>query len=393
MSVSRRQFIAEGSALGAFATLLPELAKTPSAAPQASAEEAPHDSYNFWNGFFDSVDPYSANYGKRAGTRGPKDKLPDSAIQTQYLHYKADAKQLRYATDIGKEELLDHEGDVAVSLALAHYRPGSAEKNETASQLRVDTVQIHPMLNLFSPLSWTAIASLAPDKAGNISLESLGFQSPKATQGTSKIVLTGGVGKLAVNISKAPHTSVFVKALKVMISAAKAVAPLVTLPAISVPAMSAFTDVLSYWEDRTKFLMAGNLTGAVATLQAIEDPDRESSFIGLVTGDYMMIPLKHVEELGKELPNLDLIQGHLVRKDADPNLPLQVRAQSAVPNVTYASMRVTVKPLEKSPNQGDSGDDNKDAGGGSSSGSSGKKSDSSGKSKSKGTTKTTETPK
>jgi hypothetical protein len=56
----------------------------------------------------------------------------------------------------------------------------------------------------------------------------------------------------------------------------------------------------------------------------------------------------HTDELAKELPNLDLIQGYLVRKDADPNLPLQARAQSAVPGVTYASMRVSVQPLDAS---------------------------------------------
>jgi hypothetical protein len=48
------------------------------------------------------------------------------------------------------------------------------------------------------------------------------------------------------------------------------------------------------------------------------------------------------------LPNLDLVQGYLVRKDADPNLPLQTRAQSAVPGITYASMRVSVQPLDAS---------------------------------------------
>jgi len=345
MSVSRRQFVIDGSALGLFAALLPELAAAQSAAPQAFPEDAPHDSFDFWGGFFDSVNPYSANYGNRSASRGPKDQLPDPAVQTQYLYYRPDTAKLRYATDIGKEELLDHEGDVTVSLTLSHYRPGAGEKNERASQLRVDTVQIHPMMNILSPLSWTAIASLLPDKAGNISLDELGFKSPKATQGTSKIVLTGGTGKLAVNVSKAPQTSFFVKALNVMISAAKIAAPMVSLPAISVPALSAFTEALSYWEDRTKFLMAGNLTGAVATQQALDDPDRGSNFIGLVSGDYMMVPLKHAEELAKELPNLDLIQGHLVPKGADPNQPLQIRAQSAVPNVTYASMRVSVQPL------------------------------------------------
>ena len=68
----------------------------------------------------------------------------------------------------------------------------------------------------------------------------------------------------------------------------------------------------------------------------------------LAAGDYLMVPQAHTEELAKELPNLDLVQGYLVRKDADPNLPLQTRAQSAVPGVTYASMRVSVQPLDAS---------------------------------------------
>ncbi|MGB7743994.1 MAG: hypothetical protein WBL41_14600, partial [Terracidiphilus sp.] len=53
---------------------------------------------------------------------------------------------------------------------------------------------------------------------------------------------------------------------------------------------------------------------------------------------------KHVDELAKALPNLDLMQGYLVAKDADPNLPLAQRAQSSVPGITYASMHVTVAP-------------------------------------------------
>jgi hypothetical protein len=136
--------------------------------------------------------------------------------------------------------------------------------------------------------------------------------------------------------------------LNIIMTGAKIAVPLVALPAISVPALSAFSEVLSYWEDRTRFLMAGNLTTAVATQQAHADPDREDRYIGLLSGDYLMLPQVHTDELAKELPNLDLVQGYLVRKDADPNLPLQARAQSAVPGVTYASMRVSVQPLDSS---------------------------------------------
>jgi hypothetical protein len=94
--------------------------------------------------------------------------------------------------------------------------------------------------------------------------------------------------------------------------------------------------------------MAGNLTTAVATQQAMDDPDREDHYLGLISGDYLMVPRKHTDELAKELPNLDLIQGHLLRKDADQNLPIATRAQNALPGITYATMRVSVTPLDAS---------------------------------------------
>lgn len=354
MTVSRRHFLADASALAMIAALVPELAAGQSSAPGAftttpgafPTEDLPHDSFSFWNGYFDSVNPYSKNYGVKAFSRGPADQLPDPQAQTQYLHYDGENRRLRYASDIRREELLDHDGDVAVSIALAQYRPGAGENNLKASQLRVDTTQIHPLVNIVTPLAWSAIAAVSPNNAGKISLDALGFRSPQATQGTSKILFTEGTGKLAVNISRAAAQSMFVKALNIMIQGARIAAPIVSLPAISVPALSTFTEALSYWEDRTRFVMAGNLTHAVATQQAIDDPDREPTYIGLKTGDYLMVPQRHVDELSKQLPNLDLIQGYLIPKDADPNLPLAERAENSVPGITYASMHITVQPQE-----------------------------------------------
>ena len=263
----------------------------------------PHDSYDFWGGFFDSVNPYSQNYGNKAASRGPTDQLPDPQTQTQYLHYDSGRRRLRYATDIQREELLDHDGDVGVSIGLAQFRPGTGETNLKASQLRVDTTQVHPFVDIITPLAWSAIASVNPNKMGQVSLEKLGFRSPQAMQGTSKILLTRGTGKMAVNISRANAESTFMKALNIMIQGAKIAAPVVCLPAISVPALSTFTEMMSYWEDRTRFIMSGNLTHAVATQQALDDPDREPTYIGLKSGDYLMVPQKHVDELAKALPS------------------------------------------------------------------------------------------
>ncbi len=329
------------------AALRPEMAAAQTSSTlQASGEDSPHDSYGFWNGFFDSVNPNSQSYGNQQLSRGPADQLPDPQAQTQYLHYDTTNKHLRYASDIKKEELLDHDGDVGVSIALAQFRPGQGETNLKASQLRVDTTQVHPFVDILAPLAWSAIASVNPNKMGQVSLDQLGFRSPQAMQGTSKILLTRGMGKLAVNVSRANAESMFMKILNVMIQGAKIAAPIVSLPAISVPALSTFTEMMSYWEDRTRFIMSGNLTHAVATQQAIDDPDRDPTYMGLLSGDYLMVPQKHVDELAKALPNLDLMQGYLVAKDADPNLPLAQRAQSSVPGVTYASMHISVQPSD-----------------------------------------------
>jgi len=332
--------------LGLMSALLPELARAQTQSPEAAAEDLPHDSYSFWNGFFDSVNPLSSNYGTKAASRGRGDQLPDPAAQTQYLHYDPNNRRLRYASDIRREELLDHDGDVSVNIALAQFRPSNAEPNLHPSQLRIDTTQIHPIMGIVSPLAWSAIASLNPNKAGQVSMDQLGFKSPQATQGTNRILLTRGTGKMALNCSKAPAASFFVKALNVMIQGAKIAAPVVSLPAISVPALSSFTEMLSYWEDRTRFVMAGNLTTTVATQQALDDPEREPGYIGLASGDYLMVPQRHADELSKALPNLDLVHGYLIAKDTDPNLPLAERAQSAVPGITYATMRVSVQPAE-----------------------------------------------
>jgi uncharacterized membrane protein YgcG len=107
-----------------------------------------------------------------------------------------------------------------------------------------------------------------------------------------------------------------------------------------------------------------------------------------------MVPARHVEELAKQMPNLDVQQGYLIPKDADPNLPLPLRAQNVVPGVTYAAMHVGIEPLSTSSPTGleKMFSDATSGGGGSSSGSgsgskSGSKSGSSSSSKSGGTTK------
>ena len=343
MNLSRRDLMNEASIMGLLAAMAPELKAAQAEASKTSGDDAPHDSFNFWNGFL-GMDRRRGRWPFRAGLRT---SCLIRLFRTQYLQYQTDKKTLRYATEIGKEELLDHPGDVAVGIepvaVSASHRHSRAEQQR--STMKMDTTQVTPFKNLLSPLAWSSIASIVTDKSGFVSLDRLGLKTTTATQGMNKILLTNGTGRMAVNISRAPVESKFVKVLNVIMQGLKTAAPLVTLPAISIPALTAFTQAMSYWEDRTKFIMAGNLMPAVATQPALADPSRGNPYLGLVSGDYLMVAQQHADELAKELPNLDLVQGYLVRKDADQNIPLEKRAAAAIPDVTYFSMRVSVSPV------------------------------------------------
>ncbi len=359
MSIRRREFLLGAPALGLLGALFtPEQLRAIQDAQDQNAqseaaqeeEELPHSSTGFWGGFYDQVNPNSPDYGKPEATRGAE-SLASPGLETQYLHYLSDAKQLRYATSIDKSELLDHDGDVSVSILMNQFRPSSEDaKDKNASQLRVDTTQNHPFMNLLSPLAWSAMASLRPDKAGQIPpLDQLGFKSDQVMNSSSHILLTQGSGKVAVNISRAAKNSGFVKALGVMVEAAKMAAPFVALPAVSVPAMSAFSEAFSYWENRTQFLINGNLVNAAATQQAMDDPELHSPLIGLMAGDYVVVAKKDTDQLQAVLPQLRIFQGYLVHADTDLNQPLeQVLADKKIPDITYATVKVGVNPIDTS---------------------------------------------
>jgi len=350
MTVSRRCFVSDLSALGAIAWLLPALSEAQSSgpAPAADATEFPHVASEFWNGFFDSVNPASSSYGRKEELGGPR--IPDPGALTQYLQYKSDEQTLRYATDIAEEELLDYDGDAGVSISLSQYWLDAADHSGDPSQFRVDVTQVNPIQNLFAPLAWTAVASLKPNAAGRITLDELGFKSVQAMDGTKKVLLTGGVGKLAVNISRAPKTSKLVTALEYLVKAANVAAPLLTLPAVSTTALGTFTEIMAYWEERTKFVMSSRLMTAVATKQAKADKSNDAQQIGLISGDYLMVPAKYTAQLADLLPHLKIDQGYLVRKDAKTTLPVDQRAAASLEGtpLAYATMRISVSALPSS---------------------------------------------
>jgi hypothetical protein len=65
-----------------------------------------------------------------------------------------------------------------------------------------------------------------------------------------------------------------------------------------------------------------------------------------MTGDYLLVPDVHTDELSHSLDSLKLQQGYAVKPDASTKIPLDKRADQAIPGVTYISVHFTVAKMQ-----------------------------------------------
>jgi len=75
------------------------------------------------------------------------------------------------------------------------------------------------------------------------------------------------------------------------------------------------------------------------------DPNVSVKAICLLSGYYILVPKSQEAILAAEMPNLVMQDGYLIQqKDAGSKMPPDQRVNNAVPNLTYASLHVDVKP-------------------------------------------------
>jgi hypothetical protein len=190
------------------------------------------------------------------------------------------------------------------------------------------------------------MASLYTNQAGKLpSLQTLGFQQPSLLSGENKVILPGGSGKFSVNVSSMTKESVLHKVLRDGVRVAGIVSPLVGFPAISVPAMQAFTAIYSVLEERASFIMSSPLMDAAATQAALKDPSFPPTFLPIKDGQYVMVPLEHTDKLAATLPQLEINQGWLVDRTDKSSRPVDQKAHDSVPDVTYLTLQMKVTPI------------------------------------------------
>ncbi len=331
MEYTRREAIGIMAAFAAVAN-----AYDPKAFAEAAQMQPTHavDVAGYWSNFYnDTVATKGAN----------KAALANEKRKTVYLQAADSGKPIVYAENIPRTTLPAITGDVTVKMAVSQYRPGHGDISTDVSHIRIDATQTFDYMNLVAPLSWALLASLTPDKGTSKlpTLDSIGLNDlSKQQTGTNlhEMTLPAGVGKLAVNVTK-PSNPVFAEIIKTSSKLVTAGLSMMVLPAISVPAISIFTELLGKWQGHATVIMNGNLTPVIATSVTPENVPMPQDPMSLPSGYYVMVPKEHQDELNSELPKLTVQNGFLVHADAPQTDDLTTRAEKAVPGVSYATLR------------------------------------------------------
>ena len=286
MSASRRSFLQQTILTGGLMGLLESsstrsaLAEELAAAAQAGVgvgdggHTAPHDSQNFWDAFGAVADTPSTNSPAGVGKRGLFRKTDPAAATNpsgasdrlvDYYHYYTDPKTkestLRLATSIDSGELLDHPGDISANVAVEGFHMAGEDRDKfnqlQSAQLRLDMVQNQSLLpEYLDTMAWMSLAGLFPDSTGKLPpLQDLSFNPSSGSQKMSAMVLPGGSGQMAVNLSMTHKASTFYLVIKNLTNEVGRFAPLIGLPAISVTALKGFCNLYGAMEQRTTFLL------------------------------------------------------------------------------------------------------------------------------------------
>lgn len=386
MNASRRSFFKDlllTGSLGSFFAARPSAAETLLSALQASDDSPPvgeHDSKNFWSNFVTSAEQSSSGVHSRGlfGSHKATTGAADVNRQIDWLQYDPQ-KGLRYASAIDASELSEFpaETDINASVNVGGFRMANEDQSNfeklQSAQLRIDVLQQKSLLNLLDPMAWTCLAALYPDKAGQLPpLQNLSFDPGSSWEKMQKIILPGGSGQLAVNVSMAHKESTFVSVLKNINSEIGRFAPILGLPAISTTALNSFCTLYGSLEQRTTFLLNGFPQQAFAT-RGSRAASTTSAGLNLVQGDYVLVPHVYAAQLEPYFDKLELRQGFLVAKGSSTNSSIYDLAGKLTPDITYVSANIKLAPVSEAGSAAPASGGGGSTGGSSKSSGSGKK--------------------
>lgn len=358
--MDRRSFFSNVMAAAACSGLLHEvISPRELMAAVEEAADTPDSAHQlFWNGFFDDVDPTKPH---ATSTRGPggapmaqpiPTHLEDSKLP-RFFHYDSTRSLLRFAENIDRSELPKMDGAAVVSMSVSGFRPSESDSKKigdaTSAQLQLHATQTTPLAQFIAPLAWASLATVFGGKQATKlpTVDQLNFVDESGSTGTSgnnRILLPGAEGKMALNLTLPDRHSLLHKVISYGLQGLTAAAPLVSLPAISVPAIKAFTSFYNILVQNAGFIINSPLKDVVASYTAVDSGNMHADALKLLNGEYLIVPASSTEAISAQMANLKMLNGYLVPKTIADNADPTVVAQSAIPNVTYATIKVSVQP-------------------------------------------------
>jgi hypothetical protein len=356
--MDRRSFFSNMMAVAAFSGILGEVVspKEIMAAVEEAADVPNGQHQQFWNGFFDDVDPTKPHATMTRGPGGEPTPQPvPEHVQDEklprFFHYD-DSSGLRFADRIEREELPRMDGAAVVSLSIGgfHSSEGDAKKigDASSAQLQLHATQTTPMAQYIAPLAWASLASIFYSKSTKLpTVDQLNFVDSGGSAGDTggnRILLPKAEGKLALNLTLPERHALLHKIISYGLQGASIAAPLVSLPAISVPAIKAFTSFYNILVQNAGFIINSPLKDVVASYDAVDSGNMHADALKLMTGSYIIVPASSTSTLSARMSDLKLINGYLVPKTIAANEDPEVVAKNALSDVTYATIKVSVQP-------------------------------------------------
>jgi len=354
--MDRRSFFSNMMVAAAFSSALGEIVSPRELLAAAEGDVPQGDHQQFWDDFFDDVDPTKPH---AVGARGPGGEPVDQPLSEhvepeklpRFFHYD-DSAGLRYADKIDRAELPKLDGAAVVSLSLAGFHPSEQDSKKigdaSSAQLQLHASQTQPFAQFIAPLAWATMASVFTSQAKKLpTVQQLNFMDENGSTGTSgsnRILLPGAEGKLALNLTLPDKHSVLHKLISYGLQGASLTAPLFALPAISVPAIKAFTSFYTTLVQNAGFIIRSPLKDVVASYGAVDSGNMHADALKLVTGQYVIVPASSTAAIADQMDNLKMVNGYLVPKTIANNADPMTIAQSALPGVTYATLKVNVQP-------------------------------------------------
>lgn len=146
-----------------------------------------------------------------------------------------------------------------------------------------------------------------------------------------------------MNVTLPPKNSLLHKIITNGLKGVQLAAPLVSLPAISVPAIKAFTSFYNTLQQDAAFIINSPLKDAVASYEAVDSGSMHADALKLLTGQYIVVPSGSSDALSKQMSNYKLVSGYLVPKTMGAGEDPQLVARNSLTGITYATMKITVE--------------------------------------------------